>query len=59
MKPSSHPESCPGCRGCGFQDGPDLWQTVGGERHRYTTVVPCTHVWQWDEPRYPDPSEDR
>lgn len=36
--PSEH---CPHCRGCGFEDGPIETETVGGQPHVYTTVVPC------------------
>jgi hypothetical protein len=55
MRPSAHPESCRGCRGCGFVDGPDEWEIVYGKRHRYTTMLPCNREWRYDEPLYPDP----
>lgn len=34
-------EHCEHCHGCGFEAGPPEYQTVLGERHEYTTVVPC------------------
>jgi hypothetical protein len=36
--PSEH---CPHCRGCGYEDGPPEYETVNGEPHAYTTLVPC------------------
>jgi hypothetical protein len=60
VKPSQHPASCTGCRGTGYTDGPDEWETVAGQPHRYTTVTPCRHEWHFDEPAYPDePREPR
>lgn len=38
MSPSPN---CPDCRGSGYVDGPTEYETVLGEQHPYTTVVPC------------------
>jgi hypothetical protein len=32
---------CEWCRGCGYEDGPPEYETIGGEPHAYTTLVPC------------------
>jgi hypothetical protein len=37
-------DGCPHCRGTGWEDGPDEWEVVAGEPHRYTTVIPCRHL---------------
>lgn len=34
-------ESCEWCRGCGYEPGPEEFETVYGEPHAYATVVPC------------------
>jgi hypothetical protein len=47
---SLHPQSCPACGGCGYVDGPPLYQTVNGQEHAYTTVKPCTREFWNDEP---------
>lgn len=45
-----HPQSCAGCHGCGYTDGPDEWEQVNGQPHRYTTVTPCRRDWWNDDP---------
>ncbi len=57
MTPSNHPHTCTRCHGCGWQDGPDEYETVAGEPHRYTTVVPCTHHWTDDNPELWEPTD--
>lgn len=32
---------CVWCRGCGYEPGPPEYETIGGQPHEYTTVVPC------------------
>jgi hypothetical protein len=50
-------DNCPYCRGSGWEDGPDEWETIGGQPHRYTTVIPCRHLqparrdWNTDRAR--------
>lgn len=34
-------EDCPHCRGCGFEAGPPEYETVLGQPHEYSTLVPC------------------
>lgn len=36
--PSEH---CEHCRGDGLEPGPPEYETIGGERHEYTTLQPC------------------
>lgn len=33
--------SCEHCGGCGFEAGPPEYETIGGQPHEYSTLVPC------------------
>jgi hypothetical protein len=45
-----HPPHCRRCDGCGYVDGPPIYETIGGKVHEYTTVTECRHPWWDDDP---------
>jgi hypothetical protein len=53
---TAHPPHCRRCDGCGYIDGPPIWETIDGRPHAYTTVTECRHPW-WDDDPDPDLEE--
>jgi hypothetical protein len=47
---------CARCAGCGWVDGPPEYETVNGEQHEYSTVVPCSCTQTRTASRAPTPA---
>jgi hypothetical protein len=55
---SGHPARCQGCRGTGWAAGPQQFQTIGGRRIAYDTLIACRHDW-WHDDNGWDPYTDQ
>ena len=53
MTPADHPDSCRMCDGTGWMPGPPIPSVQHGRIFTYSTVTPCTHHWDNDEPELP------
>lgn len=48
---------CPACHGSGWVDGPPEYETIGGEPHEYTTLMPCPCTHSEPVAHHPSSSE--
>jgi len=48
--------TCEHCDGCGYEPGPPEYETVNGEQHEYSTLVPCRCTRPRSASRAPTPA---